>query len=564
MADKKDTDGSDTPVDMTDGAGAPEPESKGASAKKVEEAAAELSDEYFEDLDETTEAVVDNGSESLEAAFEATTSADEIEDAEVLDEITEDIEAAEPVDAEDSELTETDAEVTAEADISAADDAAEVETEAGATQDGEAADEGASPDGDVQPEMEPASEDITSAEPPVNESADTTSKPLPEPERAHQTAAAPAPVEVKRVGFFPVLLGGVIAAGLGAGALYYSADQGWLGGDTSDLEAQIEALQSELATQAELVAAQTAEIVALKTTLAEASEAEAAQDSGIEALVGSVETAIGELDAADSEMGTAIAELTALLDETRDRLGTLEVQPIPEAEIPEEVRAAFQRQLDEALASLDGRFDQMRSEQDAVMEEIAADMQGQLDVIEAAQAEASAAEIAALEAADAAAARTAAAQIALALDTGLGFAEPLATLVSKSGLDAPPALSAVAEDGAASLAGLQESFPIAARAVLDALPRDAGTDGAGNSLTSVLLTQLGARSLEPREGNDPDAILSRAEAALKSGDLGATLAEVAMLPEDGQAIVAEWVSQAMALRDAKAASADITTQLNAD
>ncbi|MCB2133097.1 MAG: hypothetical protein KDE02_09510, partial [Rhodobacteraceae bacterium] len=52
------------------------------------------------------------------------------------------------------------------------------------------------------------------------------------------------------------------------------------------------------------------------------------------------------------------------------------------------------------------------------------------------------------------------------------------------------------------------------------------------------------RSLTPRAGDDPDAILSRADAALKAGDLAAAIDEIAALPEGGKAVMAEWVGLA--------------------
>jgi hypothetical protein len=61
---------------------------------------------------------------------------------------------------------------------------------------------------------------------------------------------------------------------------------------------------------------------------------------------------------------------------------------------------------------------------------------------------------------------------------------------------------------------------------------------------AFLLAQTGARSLEPREGADPDAILSRAEAALEGGDLETVLTEIATLPEAGQAALSDWVALA--------------------
>jgi hypothetical protein len=66
------------------------------------------------------------------------------------------------------------------------------------------------------------------------------------------------------------------------------------------------------------------------------------------------------------------------------------------------------------------------------------------------------------------------------------------------------------------------------------------------------------RSLAPREGNDPDAVLSRAEAALAAGDLGTALAEAAALPEAGQAAMAGWVGLAAVRQAATAALAELT------
>ena len=71
-------------------------------------------------------------------------------------------------------------------------------------------------------------------------------------------------------------------------------------------------------------------------------------------------------------------------------------------------------------------------------------------------------------------------------------------------------------------------------------------DGVGERFGAFLRAQIGARSLEAREGTDPDAILSRAEASLGSGDVKTTLSEIASLPEAGQAAMAEWVTQAEA------------------
>jgi hypothetical protein len=67
---------------------------------------------------------------------------------------------------------------------------------------------------------------------------------------------------------------------------------------------------------------------------------------------------------------------------------------------------------------------------------------------------------------------------------------------------------------------------------------------------------LNARSLEPREGDDPDAVLSRVEAAARAGDIAAALAEIEALPEVAREPLADWIDRAEAHRAAQAALQD--------
>ena len=99
-----------------------------------------------------------------------------------------------------------------------------------------------------------------------------------------------------------------------------------------------------------------------------------------------------------------------------------------------------------------------------------------------------------------------------------------------------------AETGVPSLATLQDSFAEAARAALEAALRADMGDSWTDRAMSFFRTQTGARSLTPREGSDPDAILSRAEAALAKGDLVTTLAELDSLPEVARTAMADWRS----------------------
>ena len=122
----------------------------------------------------------------------------------------------------------------------------------------------------------------------------------------------------------------------------------------------------------------------------------------------------------------------------------------------------------------------------------------------------------------------------------------------------PPALSGPAADGVPTLTELVDSYPEAARAALDASIRANVDGGAFDRFTAFLRVQTGARSLEPREGDDPDAILSRAEAAVRAGDLAQALTELAALPEDGQAAMAGWTQSARTRLDALEAAQGLT------
>ena len=136
-------------------------------------------------------------------------------------------------------------------------------------------------------------------------------------------------------------------------------------------------------------------------------------------------------------------------------------------------------------------------------------------------------------------ARAAMTRIVTAVETGAPFATALSDLEATGVTDIPDALSNAAADGVITLAFLQEIVPDAARAALAASPvdEDAGLGG-------FLKRQLGARSVTPKEGNDPDAILSRIEGAVRQGHLTDALAEAETLPSEAKAAMSDWIENA--------------------
>src|SRR6056297_2720447 len=137
--------------------------------------------------------------------------------------------------------------------------------------------------------------------------------------------------------------------------------------------------------------------------------------------------------------------------------------------------------------------------------------------------------------------RAALTRVMTALDTGEPFEAALADL-RETGADVPAALAEAAEGGVPTQSALTERFPEAARAALATVRRADG--GTASGVGGFFKSQLGIRSLEPREGDDPDAVLSRAEAAVRDGRLGDALAEIETLPDGARAALSDWAAEA--------------------
>lgn len=269
--------------------------------------------------------------------------------------------------------------------------------------------------------------------------------------------------------------------------------------------------------------------------------------------------------AADPAAAQALTDLQAQVAALSARLDAL---PAPDASLPDRV-AALEQAAPPDTAALQARLDELSARIDALPAPTAgaapatAELQALRDQIAALQsgtaasdkaiALAAEAEQRLAEARDAAAALTAATEtataatlrqaaigrIGAALETGVPYAAALADLG-----EVPPVLADNAATGLPALTALQAAFPDAARRGLEAaITADMGASWT-ERVTNFLRTQTGARSLTPREGDDPDAILSRAEAALAKGDVAAALAEVATLPDPAKAAMADWTAQA--------------------
>jgi len=303
-------------------------------------------------------------------------------------------------------------------------------------------------------------------------------------------AAAPAPHRRRVGGVIALLAGGAIAAGLGFGVARFAVPDGWPLAPTGPLEARL--------------AAQGEALAALETALAETRSR-----------------------LADVKLAQEADPLAPRVSALEARLENLAAQPPAEAGV-----AA-------ALAGFATDLARLRSELEARQGAGAADTRTAEAAAAAAQARMAEVEAQAAALKAEAAATAALAQVQAAVASGTPFADALAMLQS-AGQEIPPGLSEAATDGLPTLAALQAGFPEAARAALHAALSANMGESLTERITTFLRAQTGVRSLTPREGSDPDAVLSRAEAALNGADLAGALGEIGALPPEAQAMMADW------------------------
>lgn len=436
------------------------------------------------------------------------------------------------------------------------------------------------PGQDVDDPDEPAETDSGEriGDPVLEEPADATAEAAPKQSEPVTRAGAPPPAPPPPAPasggrFWTALLGTLIGVAVGAGAVWYVLQQMPREPDAA-VVSTLDRQEEEIAAQSDTLAVLEGEIQALREELAGDDLAAVETLRGeIEARLDEALAGLGErLDTMNSrlgEVGGRVDDVAARLDEGEARIAELEARPIADPEtanqtLREEV-ADMRAEVEQATEDARAQVETMRNE----LAEAAAATQAEIEAAErrAAELEAEARERAAAveaeaeEAARAAAAQAALAQIDAALDSGEPYAEVLAELSANAEAEVPEALAAPAETGVPTLGDLRESYPDAARAALGASRVATAEGDPGSRVLAFIRTQTGARSLTPQEGDTPDAVLSRAEAALAAGDLRAALTELEALPEGGREAMQDWIDSAE-VRAQAAAAADTLSEGN--
>jgi hypothetical protein len=328
---------------------------------------------------------------------------------------------------------------------------------------------------------------------------DPVPDPAPDPVRI---PPAPPPPTARQSGLFASLAGGALAA-LGGFALAHYNLLGLAAPDNDNAVAALSAsLEDAQSRQSAALEGISGEIAALSDRIAALESAPPPEPPDLSRL-DDLDQRLAAIEAMPNDGTAASTALTAKVAELDRRLSAL-----PTAGSEAEVK----RQLDEALARLD-----------------------------AAEAEAA-------SRADEAAAAAAAARRAAALDALTSVAtdgRPFAAELSA--IDDPAlstALGPFADGGVPTLATLQADFPAAARDSLRVARQISAEDGWSDRLFDFLAAQTGARSLTPREGSTPDAILSRAEFAVSEARVADALAELDLLDPAVKAPLAAWMTAA--------------------
>ena len=341
------------------------------------------------------------------------------------------------------------------------------------------------------------------------------------------SAVEPSPTRGRRGGALLLLLGGIVAAIIGFG-LAQVVPNGWpIGGDP----VLVQAIQADLAAQTARNDRLEAELSALGTALKEMPKPDASLPEQIAAVQGAI---------AD-ERTSGAAELAKVVNanaELAGRIAVLERRPVAGGAASDTALSAYEGEI-KALRDM---VEAQQKQSESAGADIAAIADAaKVDVL-AAEQRAAALQAQAEETARMAGARAAVQRLRAAMDVGGSFGSALDELAA-AGVPVPDEMRQLSS-GVFTLQMLRAGFDEPSRAALSASLKATVGDSAMARLGAFLRNQVGARSLTAREGSDPDAILSRAGAAVQANDLPAALAEIATLPEPGQAELVPWVAEA--------------------
>jgi hypothetical protein len=234
-----------------------------------------------------------------------------------------------------------------------------------------------------------------------------------------------------------------------------------------------------------------------------------------------------DLDELTNTYDQRFLEIASQLENFDQRLAALEKSAI-ESAIPDELVAQYQDEVKRLKATLEAQRESLQKFMSETAETANEVTQRAKDTV----------------------ARGILAQIRAAIDAGGPFDTAIEEFDEQVGQALPNQLRFLAQEGVQTYQELRDSFAEAARSALiaarDELNESEGFTGIGNYLRK----QFQARSVTPKTGDDADAVLSRAEQALRENDLNGALNELDALPDAARDQMQPWINQARERQDA--------------
>ena len=234
-----------------------------------------------------------------------------------------------------------------------------------------------------------------------------------------------------------------------------------------------------------------------------------------------------DLDELTTSYDQRFLEIASRLENFDKRLAALEKSTI-ESAIPDELVAQYQDEVKRLKETLEAQRESLQQFMSEIAETANEVTQRAKDTV----------------------ARGILAQIRAAIDAGGPFDTAIQEFDEQVGEALPNQLRSLAEEGVQTYQELRDSFAEVARSALNAardeLNESEGFAGIGNYLRK----QFQARSVKPKAGDDADAVLSRAEQALRENDLNGALNELDALPDAARDQMQPWIDQARERQDA--------------
>ena len=325
--------------------------------------------------------------------------------------------------------------------------------------------------------------------------------------------------EKEKSPIFPMLMGGIITSTIGFGAAYYLF--------TSNIMTNwitINDVQSELSVN----------ITENKNSISLNTKTNVDQSTKLQSIIAKLETHSAQFEALNVSL-TSMVNLSKTVDDLKVRIENIEMLT---ADISQRLAEIEKRPVTATLSS------EVIATYNSEVTKLIETMVAQREEVETLLGEATAKKAQASEMARRTQANLTFNTIQTLFKTGESFAIELDEFSKLTDAQIPAALQKIAGEGVQRLEKLTETFPEVARAAIAAERSGDSYDGTIHSLVGFLKSQLQARSVTPKEGRDADAILSRAEAALREGKLDKAIEELQALQSPAKEAMAEWQAKA--------------------